>query len=53
MPSPGKPPPGMVKLRCTHRRYWFAVPAADVKNCPDCALRLRCRPPVEQRQEAA
>jgi rubrerythrin len=31
----------MVKLRCSACGYWFAAPAADAENCPDCAIRLR------------
>ena len=40
---PWEPLAGMVKLRCTCCSYWFAAPAADTENCPDCAIRLRRR----------
>ena len=54
--EPWEPLPGMVKLRCTTCHYWFAAPAADVENCPDCARHLRSRvkaASAEQQQEAA
>jgi hypothetical protein len=38
--EPWEPLPGMVKLRCQVCGYWFAAPAADTENCPDCAIRL-------------
>ena len=38
--APLEPLPGMVKLRCTTCGYWLAAPAADVENCPDCAIKL-------------
>jgi hypothetical protein len=36
--EPWEPPPGMVKRRCPHCRYFFAAPqVAPPKFCPDCA----------------
>ena len=36
--EPWEPPPGMVKKRCSHCRYFFAVPVAEAEvSCPDCA----------------
>ena len=39
--EPWEPMPGMVKLHCSTCGYWFAAPAADTANCPDCTIRLR------------
>ena len=41
--QPWEPMPGMVKLRCTGCRYWFAASDPRTPRCQDCVA-LGTRP---------